>query len=1181
MKQMKKRALSLVLILAMLGMLLPGSLGGMTVKAASSDFVIENGVLTKYKGSGGDVVIPNSVTSIGVCAFAYDDSLTSVTIPNSVTSIGYAAFEECENLTIVKISNSVKTIEENAFSGCTSLKSITIPNSVKIIEEEAFYRCTSLTNVTIPGSVTTVGKGTFAMCDSLTEIHVDSGNANYSDKNGVLFNKNQTTLISYPGGKKGAYVIPNTVTGFEEDAFGGCEGLTNVTIPNSVTYIEDDSFWGCNSLTSVTIPNSVTYIGMHNFMDCDSLTSITIPNSVTYIGQEVLNDTPNLKDIYFIGTEQQWQELYVDTEDSVTVHYDETAPDVPIEAYDYVIKNGILTSYFGSEKDMTIPNTIIGLGEYAFWENTNVSSVTIPKSVTTIENNPFSHCKNLKKINVSSDNMYFSDVDGVLFNKKQTKLICYPGGKSGTYIIPNSVTSIGEKAFVDCTNLTSVTIPNSVTNIENGAFSDCTGLTNVTIPNSVTDIGERTFWGCTNLTNVTIPDSVKDIEGNAFSYCTSLMNIYVNSGNAYYSDKNGVLFNKNQTKLLFYPYGKEGAYTIPNSVTSIEESAFCDCTSLTSLTIPNSVTSIGESAFYDCTSLTSVTIPNSVTNIGKFAFNECTDLKSVIISNSIATIGSYVFSGCSSLTSVTIPSSVTSIGESAFSECAKLTNITLPNSVKSIGDHAFFSCSSLTSMTIPNSVMSIGHGTFVGCTRLKNVTLPNSITSIEDKVFEYCAALKTIIIPDSVTSIGSSAFNGCTALTSVTIPNSVKDIEGNAFSHCTSLTSVTIPNSVTNIGCAAFYECTGLTNLTIPNSVTKIESSAFENCNKLENVTFIGTKEQWDALSIWDTGLENKTVQFQTPPKILTSISIKSMPTKKTYTVGESFAPAGMILKTTYDDGTTKEITSGFTYTPTGKLTTAGQQKIVVSYGGKSTGFYVTVNAAGKTISSVTIAKKPTKQTYTVGESFNAAGMKLKVTYADNTTAQITSGFTCTPSGKLTTAGQQKIVVTYGGKSTGFYVTVTKAISTVTIAKKPTKQTYTVGESFNSAGMKLKVTYADNTTAEITSGFTCTPSGKLTTVGQQKIVVSYGGKSTGFYVTVTKAISSVTIAKKPNKQTYNVGESFNAAGMKLKVTYNDNTTAEITSGFTCTPSGKLNTAGQQKIVVSYGGKSTGFYVTVE
>ena len=231
-----------------------------------------------------------------------------------------------------------------------------------------------------------------------------------------------------------------------------------------------------------------------------------------------------------------------------------------------------------------------------------------------------------------------------------------------------------------------------------------------------------------------------------------------------------------------------------------------------------------------------------------------------------------------------------------------------------------------------------------------------------------------------------------------------------------------------------------------------------------------------------------------------------------------------------------------------------------------------------KAISSVAIAKKPTKQTYTVGESFNSAGLKLKVTYTDNSTEEIASGFTCTP-GKLSTVGQQKIVVSYKGKSTGFYVTVEKAASSIAIKTLPTKKVYAEGDAFNPAGMKVKVTYADGTTKEITSGFTCTP-GKLSTVGQQKIVVSYGGKSTGFYVTVNKAISSVTIKILPTKRTYSVGESFNSSGMVLKVTYTDNTTAEVTSGFTYTPTGKFTSAGQQKIVVTYGVKSTGFYVTV-
>ena len=326
-----------------------------------------------------------------------------------------------------------------------------------------------------------------------------------------------------------------------------------------------------------------------------------------------------------------------------------------------------------------------------------------------------------------------------------------------------------------------------------------------------------------------------------------------------------------------------------------------------------------------------------------------------------------------------------------------------------------------------------------------------------------------------------------------------------------------------------------------------------------------------------------KTTGFYVTVKTvnLSSVTLKTKPTKQTYTVGETFDSKGMVLKANYDNGKSVEVTGGYTCTPT-KLSTVGQQKIVVTYGGKSTGFYVTVNKVPE-VSSVAIKSKPTKQYYIVGESFSSAGMKLTVSYDDGTKKEISSGFTCTPSGKLNTVGQQKIVVSYGGKSTGFYVTVTtaaQAVSSVAIKTKPAKQVYAVGETFNASGMKLKVTYANNTTAEITSGFTCTPSGKLTTVGQQKIVVTYGGKSTGFYVTVGKAVSSVVLTAKPTKQVYAVGDTFNASGMKLKVTYADNTTAEVTSGFTCTPSGKLSTVGQQKIVVTYGGKSTGFYVTV-
>ena len=228
-------------------------------------------------------------------------------------------------------------------------------------------------------------------------------------------------------------------------------------------------------------------------------------------------------------------------------------------------------------------------------------------------------------------------------------------------VIADGVTSIGYKAFDDCTSLTSVTIPDSVTSIGYEAFFNCTSLTSVTIPDGVTSIGEDAFRNCTSLTSVTIPDSVTRIGERAFYYCTSLTSV-----------------------------------TIPDSVTSIGEFAFSGCTSLTSVTIPDSVTSIGGWAFYKCTSLTSVTIPDSVTSIGNGAFEGCTSLTSVTIPDSVTSIGEDTFRNCTSLKSVTIPDSVTSIGDSAFCNCKSLTSVTIPDSVTRIGKQAFDYCTSLT-----------------------------------------------------------------------------------------------------------------------------------------------------------------------------------------------------------------------------------------------------------------------------------------------------------------------------------------------------------------------------------------------------------------------------------------------------------------------------------------------------
>ena len=393
-----------------------------------------------------------------------------------------------------------------------------------------------------------------------------------------------------------------------------------------------------------------------------------------------------------------------------------------------------ISKYIGSDKEITIPDTIDGkkvtsIGNYVFENCIGLESITIPENITNIEHMAFYYCTNLESINVDVNNNIYSSIDGVLFNKEQDKILFFPYNKSDSYEIPDSITSIGDMAFFGCYNLTNIIIPDSVTSIGNWAFKSCSSLTNITIPNSVTSIGERAFSGCANFTSITIPDSVTSISDSTFRYCYKLTDII-----------------------------------IPNSVTSIGFFAFEAC-DLTNITIPNSVTSIGGAAFRYCTRLANITISNSVTSIYLETFRSCSSLTSIIIPDSVTSIGNAAFADCSSLTNITIPNSVTSIGGWAFEGCSSLTNITIPNSVTSIYLETFCSCSSLTSIIIPDSVISIGNKAFYGCTNLTSVTIPKSVTSIGNKAFYGCTNLTSITIPKSVTSIGDYTFTDCNNLT--------------------------------------------------------------------------------------------------------------------------------------------------------------------------------------------------------------------------------------------------------------------------------------------------------------------------------------------------------------------------------------------------------------------------------
>ncbi len=841
------------------------------------------------------VTIPDSVTALGSYAFSNCEGLTSVTIPGGVTSIGRSAFSSCKSLSSVTIPGSVTEIADYTFNNCTDLTSITIPGSVTKIGDQAFYYCTSLTSITIPDSVTeigdrafnccrsltsvaigagvtTLGADVFGSCPKLTGITVAAGNSALRAVSNVLFSKDGTELLLCPQTKTGAYTVPSGTKRIASNAFAKC-ALTSVTIPDSVTEIGASAFSGCTGLTSVRIPARITSIGDSAFSGCSSLTTATFNGDApSSWGSGVFSGAASGFTLKVPAGNNTWTSGsrydssaktyggYAMTTYAVTSgwcgdnlqwsYYNRTLTISGTgDMYDY---DSFATPWVGTINSVVIRSGVTSIGSNAFNQE-NITSVSIPDTVTRIGSYAFYYCQNLTSVT-----------------------------------LPDSVTEIGAKAFSQCEALTSINIPAGVTQIPSYAFSDCRALTSITIPAGVTLIDSYAFASCSGLTSAHFRGAPPDIGYNAFQACSKLT-IYPADASPWVASElydstagtwnglpislssrqlisgtldSGIAWSLSSTGILTFT--GTGALNVPtggwplpsmvyriilsDGITAIGDDAFRGLANLGAVELPDTLTDIGAGAFADCPKLTKVVIPQAAMTIGSQAFANCTGLKTVQVDSWLCEAPKDAFDGCTAL-------------ENAYAFYATNIYYTLEAVSKSVNPHSakqakvFFDANAQVSC-YDNGLCTVGiYGRSTG--QLTEITgdigsptylyIGNGIDLIGPGVFRGKTSLRAIRFPENDLTIRGNAFYGC-GVEHLDFGPYAYTLESCCFSHCPNLESIdfgaadiSMETVSTSTGATSYQlECfswnTALTAIDFGTGCIKPGQDCFEECTALTAV---------------------------------------------------------------------------------------------------------------------------------------------------------------------------------------------------------------------------------------------------------------------------------------------------------------------------------------------------------
>ena len=714
------------------------------------------------------LVLPQSLTYIGLYAFAYCSNISAITMGDRVKTISNYAFYAPSNLIEIDFGNSpanigrcafqgphslvtikskrIKSIDQYAFEGCEKLVNLQLGDSLLVIENYAFKECHSLPEIHFPSTIYNFYASSFLNCWALDVITVDEKNTTYNSYNNcnaaIKTKTNELVLGCWKS------IVPKSTIGIGSYAFYACKRLKSITLPDGLQYIDDYAFMSCEVLREISFPSSLIRVEFQSFKDCNSLQSVILPEGLQSIDGGAFATCSQLK----------------------TVKFPESVTSVGCGVF--FCCDNLTEPVYNSTWFVQMPRSYKG-------------KYNIPASIKNVACQSFYDCDNIEQVNVAA-----------------------------------SVDKIGRLAFQECNNLIKVLLPDNLTYIGDQAFTSCNSLSEISIPKRIKVIYEETFNRCSSLPEIVIPDSVYEIQRNAFQYCSSLKSITFPADlKSLYS---GLLYGCKNLNTIIWNVRQRGAF----GTESTSDPFYGIRDQITSFSFGDSVRLVPAGICRNMTALTSVSLGCNIDTIaGAKVFEGCKNIQSVhwnlrTCDDPDIYYNSPFYTLRDNITTFTFGDSVRHIPAYLCHSMSGLRRLHIPRNVQSIGNFAFRDVNVLDSISADeknpyfdsrshcNALINTSTGELMlGCYRTR---FPQDITSIGDCAFRNVLRLKEAALPEGVTYVSTESFNGCHDLKQVSLPQSLTTIDAYAFQDCDSLSRITLPAGVEQIGLRAFAHCTGM-----------------------------------------------------------------------------------------------------------------------------------------------------------------------------------------------------------------------------------------------------------------------------------------------------------------------------------------------------------------------------------